>query len=196
MNYLAHAWLSFGNTEVLVGNMIADFVKGKARYAFPAGIRAGIELHRRIDEFTDTHAATAMAKEYFRPHYRLYAAPIVDVVYDHFLAADTGIHTDAALLAFSEDVYRRLHSQAEWLPPRFAAMLPHMEQNNWLYHYKERDGLTRSLGGLFRRAVYMPPVHFAEAIVDAHYAELRHCYTLIVGPVKDFAKAELQRILT
>ncbi|RYZ21979.1 MAG: DUF479 domain-containing protein [Chitinophagaceae bacterium] len=196
MNYLAHAWLSFGNTEVLVGNMIADFVKGKARYAFPPGIQAGIELHRRIDAFTDTHPATAQAKEYFRPHYRLYAAPIVDVVYDHFLAADTSIHTDAELLAFSEDVYRRLRGQLEWLPPRFAAMLPYMESDNWLYHYKERSGLGRSLGGLFRRAAYMPPAHFAETIVDVHHAALRQCYQDIVGPVKEFATAELQRILT
>jgi len=29
MNFLAHAYLSFYNPPVLVGNMIADFVKGK-----------------------------------------------------------------------------------------------------------------------------------------------------------------------
>ena len=28
MNYLAHAYLSFGNEPVLIGNMISDFVKG------------------------------------------------------------------------------------------------------------------------------------------------------------------------
>ena len=29
MNYLAHAYLSFGYSELLVGNLISDFVKGK-----------------------------------------------------------------------------------------------------------------------------------------------------------------------
>jgi len=29
MNYLAHAYLSFDHEEILVGNLISDFVKGK-----------------------------------------------------------------------------------------------------------------------------------------------------------------------
>ena len=31
MNYLAHAYLSFNDPEILVGNMISDFVKGKKK---------------------------------------------------------------------------------------------------------------------------------------------------------------------
>jgi hypothetical protein len=29
MNYLAHAYLSFNEPDILVGNLISDFVKGK-----------------------------------------------------------------------------------------------------------------------------------------------------------------------
>src|SRR5579875_2561759 len=43
MNFLAHAYLSFYNPPVLVGNMIADFVKGKKSLnRFPETIQAGI----------------------------------------------------------------------------------------------------------------------------------------------------------
>lgn len=65
MNYLAHAYLSFGNPEILMGNMISDFVKGKTKFDYPVGIQKGIALHRMIDNFTDTHAATKEAKEFF-----------------------------------------------------------------------------------------------------------------------------------
>ncbi len=68
--------------------MISDFVKGKSKYNYPGQIQKGIHLHRLIDEFTDIHAATARAKNYFRPQYRLYSGAFVDVVYDHFLAID------------------------------------------------------------------------------------------------------------
>ncbi len=51
MNYLAHAYLSFHDPEVLVGNMISDFVKGKKQYDYPDGIQKGIRLHRIIDLF-------------------------------------------------------------------------------------------------------------------------------------------------
>ena len=71
MNYLAHAYLSFNQQEILVGNMISDFVKGKTKFNYPEGIQKGIALHRAIDEFTDTHPATKEAAAFFRPAYRL-----------------------------------------------------------------------------------------------------------------------------
>ena len=39
MNYLAHAYLSFGNEDILVGNMISDFVKGKKKYDYSITIQ-------------------------------------------------------------------------------------------------------------------------------------------------------------
>ena len=89
MNFLAHAHLSFNHPQILVGNMISDFVKGKKQYEYDAAIHKGIQLHRAIDNFTDTHVATQNIKLFFRPQYRLYSGAFTDVVYDHFLANDT-----------------------------------------------------------------------------------------------------------
>src|ERR671921_866500 len=100
MNYLAHAYLSFRRPEILVGNMISDFVKGKSRLGYTAGVQQGITLHRQIDEFTDFHLATQQAKTIFRPHYRLYSGALVDVVYDHFLATDPELFTEETLYQF------------------------------------------------------------------------------------------------
>src|SRR5690242_14374205 len=88
MNYLAHAYLSFGNEPVLIGNMISDFVKGNKKFDYPVNVQKGIALHRRIDTFTDAHIATKNAKEIFKPSTGAYAPVFVDVVYDHFLAID------------------------------------------------------------------------------------------------------------
>src|SRR6185503_16682489 len=108
MNYLAHAYLSFNKPGILVGNMISDFVKGKKKFDYPEAIRQGITLHREIDRFTDTHAATKEAKEIFRHVYGLYAGPIMDVVYDHFLALDKNEFSDESLEAFTISVYKTL----------------------------------------------------------------------------------------
>ena len=74
MNYLAHATLSFANDSILVGNMISDFIKGKKKFDFPADIQKGIMLHRMIDTYTDTHAATKEAVKIFKPFALNYAS--------------------------------------------------------------------------------------------------------------------------
>ena len=48
MNLLAHAYLSFNNPPVLVGNMISDYVKGKKKFLYDPAIQKGIELHRVV----------------------------------------------------------------------------------------------------------------------------------------------------
>src|SRR3712207_1912971 len=108
MNFLAHAYLSFGDPDTLAGNMISDFVKGAAQFSFPPAIRKGIILHRFIDSETDAHEATQKAKSVFRKDYRLYSAPITDIIFDHFLATDKGIFTEASLFEFSQSVYQML----------------------------------------------------------------------------------------
>jgi acyl carrier protein phosphodiesterase len=88
MNYLAHARLSFDQPDILVGNMISDFVKGKKRFDYSEPVQKGITLHRAIDTFTDEHEATKEAKKFFKPVVGLYAGAFMDIVYDHFLATD------------------------------------------------------------------------------------------------------------
>ena len=55
MNYLAHLYLSSGNKDLMIGNFIADHVKGNAINNFSDEIISGIKLHRLIDDFTDHH---------------------------------------------------------------------------------------------------------------------------------------------
>ena len=120
MNLLAHAYLSFGDPEITVGNLVSDFVKGRKQYDFPERIQKGITLHRNIDTFTDTAEATRSAREIFRPAYRLYSGAITDVVYDHFLANDDNEFTASSLFQFSQQVFEILDQYQTWFPLEFA----------------------------------------------------------------------------
>lgn len=190
MNFLAHAYLSFGDPDILVGNMISDFVKGRAWQAFPPRIQQGILLHRAIDAFTDAHPASRQGREVFRPHYRLYSSPILDIIYDHFLAADTSVFSEDALRAFTAQVYAQLEAQAGILPPNFALMLPYMKKDNWLFHYRTEAGIGRSLRGLARRATYISEGDTALRLLNEQYAALQACYQWFLPDVKEFAKQQ------
>jgi acyl carrier protein phosphodiesterase len=194
MNFLAHAHLSFGHQKILVGNMISDFVKGKAQYDFDEEIRRGIILHRKIDEFTDAHAATKEASNFFRADYRLYSGPLMDIFYDHFLANDPVEFQNNSLFLFTEDVYKTLEENSIHLPARFLMLLPYMKSENWLYHYKDREGIERSIRGLVRRATYLSDDKTAIELFNKHYTALRACYDTFFRDVKDFTKVQLEQL--
>lgn len=176
MNYLAHAYLSFRQPELLVGNMISDHVKGKKKFDYSAGIQKGIELHRLIDSFTDEHEATKEAKEIFRPHYRLYAGAFVDVVYDHYLAIDPTIFTKDSLEEFAADTYTMLEPYSAVFPERFARMFPYMQTQNWLFNYSNKWGIENSLHGVVRRATYLTESATAFSLFEENFNTLQHCY--------------------
>jgi len=187
MNYLAHAYLSFGKPGILVGNMISDFVKGRKKYDYPPDIQQGIALHREIDSFTDTHSATKEAKEIFRSAYRLYSGAIMDIVYDHFLALDENEFTDQSLKAFTINTYATLDLFTVHFPEKFSLMYPYMKSHNWLYHYRYREGIQKSLGGLVRRARYLEESKTAYLLFTTHYEELKRIYNLFFPELKTMA---------
>jgi len=192
MNYLAHAYLSFDDGEILTGNIISDFVKGKKKFEYPSRIQAGIKLHRLIDNFTDEHAATKEAKEFLRPHYRLYSGAFVDVAYDHFLATDETEFTESSLLAYSEKIYASLAETSAWFPDRFAAMFPFMRSQNWLFNYRTLWGIEKSFGGIVRRSAYLNESDTAFRLFTKYYQPLQQCYRHFWKEVKPFALGQFE----
>lgn len=176
--------------------MISDFVKGKKKFDYSEAIQKGFALHRAIDDFTDTHAATHEAKQFFRPQYRLYAGAFIDVVYDHFLANDIDQFPEIdSLLLFTQNTYAQLFDQFDILPEKFQKMLPYMKEQNWLYNYQFADGIEKSFGGLVRRATYLTESAIAFKLFNAHYVELKKCYDHFFPELKEFAVHHMAQLL-
>lgn len=194
MNYLAHAYLSFGDAEILAGNIFSDFIKGKKRFDYPKRIQDGITLHRAIDAFTDEHAVTARAKQYFKPVYGLYAAPFIDIVYDHFLATDESIFAKDELSVFAATTYQQLQQLEEVFPPNFRTVFHYMQLYNWLYNYSTAEGIFRSFNGLVHRASYMNDAQPACDIFIKEYTTLRECYQAFFPELKEFAYSTMRSL--
>lgn len=176
--------------------MISDYVKGKKKFDYPAGIQKGIILHRAIDTFTDDHPATKKAKELFRPHYRLYSGAFVDVVYDHFLATDDREFPGSSLQNFSEQVYTMLTEYTRWFPEPFSRMFPYMKEQNWLFNYQEKWGIEKSLGGVVRRAVYLSESDTAFRLFERHYQLLSGCYRQFWADLQPFARRQFDLLVS
>jgi acyl carrier protein phosphodiesterase len=186
LNYLAHAYLSFNNPEILAGNMISDFIKGKKKFDYAENIQKGIMLHRAIDEFTDNHEVTKEAKQFFKPAYGLYAGAFMDVVYDHFLALDKNQFDNDDLEIFSQKTYLQLQTFEPVFPERFQKMFYFMRTQNWLDNYQYKEAIKNSFAGLVRRAKYMDNHEIAFQIFETNYNSLKNYYQIFFPQLKDF----------
>lgn len=173
MNFLGHLYLSGDEPLVIVGNFMADAVKGRDLGRFDPDVRRGIRLHRTIDVFTDQHPLTLAGRERLRAHAGKYAGVALDLFYDHVLAANWHELHDEPLPVFSRRMYALLEAHGHLLPERTRGMLPYMMRHDWLGSYAGIEGIGRALEGLSVRVPAGAPLRGAERVLDAHYADYR-----------------------
>ncbi len=151
MNFLAHLYLSGDEEDIMIGNFIADGIKGHRYEDFPPKIKAGILLHRFIDDFTDTHPICLESKVLLRPRYHKLAPILVDMIYDHFLAKNWSKYHPQPLRNYVDKTYILLQSRFADLTPPVQKMLPYMIQFDWLHNYQFKEGMERVFLGMSRR---------------------------------------------
>lgn len=150
MNFLAHIYLSGDSDEILAGNFIGDYVKGKAYLQYPGDIRRGILLHRDIDSFTDNHEDTRKCKSFISSRYGLYSGIIVDIFYDHFLATNWSHYSSISLTEFARRKYAILEQYFEIYPKDVKLFFPYFLRSNWLDTYSSASGI----GSVLQRMAY------------------------------------------
>jgi acyl carrier protein phosphodiesterase len=152
MNFLAHIYLSGESKEIIIGNFIADAVRGSNFSLYSPGVIAGIKLHHKIDGFTDSHPIVSESKKRLRLKYGKYSAVIVDIFYDHFLALDWSLYSKTPLQEYAVKTYELMSENIHIMPPKVHQILPYMISENWLFNYSKLDGIQSTLEGMSRRA--------------------------------------------
>ena len=187
MNFLAHSYLSFSE-EQLVGNMIADFVKNRDVARLPESIQKGIKLHRAIDTFTDAHPLIHESKAPFRPLVRLYSGAFVDVAFDYFLANDTTENSQREWQEHSQRVYAVLRRYEEFLPEVFKKVLDKMQQDDWLYNYRNEWGIEYSFRNVVNKAQFLDKTTNVFPAFLANKDFLREKYEIFFPEIKSFVQ--------
>ena len=172
MNYLAHIFLSGIDDEILVGNFIGDYVKGRDYENFSPKIRKGILLHRHIDSFTDTHKIVQQSMRYFAPKYRFYSGIIIDVLYDHFLAKNWQRFSPEPLDEFKENVFDILKHYYSILPERVQFFIPSFIKNDWINTYSSIEGIITVFYRMSLRTSLPNEIDFAREIIHKYYIQL------------------------
>lgn len=170
MNFLAHLSLSGDDPEVMLGNLMGDFLKGVDAARYPPAVQRGIRLHRTIDSFTDAHPVFSRSRRRFPPPYRRYGGVLVDVFYDHFLARDWRRYRPREdLSCFVRRAYQMLASPPVEPPPRLKNALPRMIRDDWLGSCATQDGIDRQLKRISRRVSRANPLGSGVSQLALHY---------------------------
>ncbi|PCJ25535.1 MAG: hypothetical protein COA97_07645 [Flavobacteriales bacterium] len=192
MNYLAHFYLSNYDEDLIIGNYIADDVKGKAYLNYPLEIQKGILLHRKIDSYTDTHKIVLNSKNLIRYHQKKYTPVVIDVFYDYFLAKYWENYSKERLKDFTVFIYKTLFKSIKHLPLKSQIRLPFMAKSNWLYNYREIKGIERALKGLSKRSNYSNNMAQAYIILKEKEDLLKEDFNAFFPELKSYANDEIK----
>jgi len=185
MNFLGHFYLSQDDPELIVGNFIADHIKGKKYIDYPSGISKGIMMHRNIDHFTDSHEMVRNGRKRLFDKYRHYSGVIIDMYYDHFLANLWSSYSDQKLSEFTHYIYDIIEAHWEHLPTQSQHMYPYMKSGNWLLRYATTQGIGQSLSGMSRRLNNNSKLEQATEQLDEFYHDFGNEFKTFIAETKN-----------
>ncbi|MCG8707149.1 DUF479 domain-containing protein [Brenneria sp. 4F2] len=138
MNFLAHLHLATLADSSLLGNLLADFVRGNPQDSYSDDIVAGIRLHRRVDTLTDSLPEVKLARQYFSAEYRRVAPITLDVLWDHFLSRHwLRLEPQIALSSFIAQAQSQITPHLAQTPERFQNLNHYLWAERWLERYAE-----------------------------------------------------------
>lgn len=187
MNFLAHIYLSGDSEELLIGNFIADFIRGNRYDHYSDEIIRGIHLHRGIDQFTDQHVMVKKGTKRLRPLYGKYSSVIIDVFYDHFLAKNWDKYHDKSLQSHAQHVYDVFTKYKHKLPDQVKGFMPAMIRHNWLVNYGKFSGIERSLQSIAKRAKFQNNMANAVEALKKDYKHLDKEFNLFFPYVIEYS---------
>lgn len=172
MNYLAHVFLSGNNEEIIIGNFIGDYVKGRQFKKYSESVKKGILLHRNIDSYTDKNKIVRKSKSLLKRKYGKYSGIIIDIFYDHFLTRNWNKFSGQSLTGFTEDLHKILNKYSGILPDKVKLFLPSFIDHKWIKTYKSVKGIEIVLQRMSDRTTLPDETDFAIGILKDHYVSI------------------------
>ena len=196
MNFLAHLYLSRNNTNIMIGNFIADHIQGNKYEGFSAEIQQGIFLHREIDTFTDAHEVVRKSKRRLHERYRHYDGVIIDIFYDYFLAKNWETYSEIPLELFTKSVYNLLDEVKLDLPIKSQQFINYMIEYNILFNYKYKEGIEKVLNGMNKRTKGKSQMNLAIEDLHSLEAEFEADFTVFFKELIAHTNQKLKKIDT
>ena len=146
MNYFAHLCLAENNPESLIGNLLGDFMRGVDPRELPFAVRRGLDNHRQVDRFTDTHPLIRELKDLFDPACKRFAGIALDIYFDHLLIKNWNHLEDRKLEQVREDFYTILNANQHMMPSeRMRSVCSRIVSGRWFNAYSHQHNTLEAV---------------------------------------------------
>ncbi|MDC0176835.1 acyl carrier protein phosphodiesterase [Polaribacter sp.] len=194
MNFLAHLYLSENNIDIMIGNFIADHIKGNNYENYSKEIQQGIFLHREIDAFTDAHQIVRKSKRRLHERYKHYDGVIIDIFYDYFLAKNWSNYSEISLDIYTNTINHLFSEISDKLPDRSQQFIHYMIEYNILYNYQFKEGIEKVLNGMNHRTKGKSKMNLAIKDLKKLEQELEEDFTIFFSDLINFTNRKLKEI--
>jgi acyl carrier protein phosphodiesterase len=186
LNFLFHLHLSDDDPDILTGNLMGDFVKGRIGNGYPPRLRVGMELHRRIDSFAQHNLHFQRSRFRIDSRYGLWRGVLVDLFYDHFLVAEWERWSPEPFDAYLMRARRMVETNRRFLPEKMREVVP-VIFGELIPSYREVEGIGKALVRMATRRVHRPnPLAGGEEELVRHYMGLRDDFDCFMPEVRRF----------
>ncbi|MFL1485310.1 ACP phosphodiesterase [Marinobacter sp. LN3S78] len=163
MNHFCHLFLARPTLESRVGNLLGDFARGLDSRDLPEQVREGLEHHRAVDAFTDSHPQVLASKALFSADRRRFAGIALDILFDHYLLRhwEQFGHTDKN--RFIKELYADLEAGSYLMPPAMEQVTRRMVAYDWFNAYENLDTVGQAMDRVASRIRFR---HGFEGIIN------------------------------
>ncbi len=153
---------------------MADFLNNKEVAILTSDILLGVELHKKIDAFTDNHKSVKSSVKILRKTQGKYAPVVVDILFDYILTQNWDKYSGQKIENFIQNIYIVFIENLEVFPEKIKVMIPMMIKDNFLMSCSTEDRLKMTFNRVNKRAKFEN--HFSSAHIDLfeNYEELEN----------------------
>ncbi|HWR99484.1 MAG TPA: ACP phosphodiesterase, partial [Prolixibacteraceae bacterium] len=182
--------------EIKLGNFIGDFVKGNKYQHYPASVAYGIQLHRRIDYFTDCHPDVKACIQILKPGYGRFSGIISDIFFDHFLASNWKEYSPVTLSQFAGHAHSVLLSNFFMLPLRVKQFLPFLIRHKRLESYAQRENLFHVFEIMSNRTSLPSNSAWAMTMLNQEYDQFESLFRSFFRELTDYVERDFSIVIS
>lgn len=195
MNFLAHFHLSGENELIAIGNFLGDFVRGSELANLPPTVQKGVQLHRFIDQFTDSHSQVKELNQIITPHFAKYAPVVSDIYFDYFLASNFSKFSPVSLRDYTNEVYQMMERNLPIFPKKASRFYHFMITRDIFYEYGNKGGLQHVFNGLSSRASFDSKMENGVDVLREYETEMRQMFEVFYPELQEASQNYLNELI-